>query len=124
MLPDTLEKINKILQIQINEFEGNVDVDTLLTFFKNYKKGYWVYPGVLKRKFGLPIKRIYTILDELEKAGILDSYYELYCGNCQKTAGVTIKTFNELPETFYCELCEEELSTLENSILIYKVVNE
>ena len=64
---------------------------------------------------------MYSILSDMENEGILQSYYELYCSHCQKSMGV-VRLFNELPETFMCELCNEELATLENTILIYKVV--
>lgn len=47
----------------------------------------WIYPGVLKRKFSLSIPEIYDFLSELEKQGILQSYYELYCSNCQNLWG-------------------------------------
>ena len=77
----------------------NIDSIALTNFFKNYRKNMWIYPGVLK------------------------SYYELYCSNCQKSMG-TVRLFNELPETFECELCHSELSSIENSFLIYMVVRD
>ena len=36
----------------------------------------------------------------------------------------TVRLFNELPETFECELCHSELSSIENSFLIYMVVRD
>ena len=77
----------------------NIDSIALTNFFKNYRKNMWIYPGVLQ------------------------SYYELYCSNCQKSMG-TVRLFNELPETFECELCHSELSSIENSFLIYMVVRD
>ena len=87
----------------------NIDSIALTNFFK--------------RKFSLSIPEIYDFLSELEKQGILQSYYELYCSNCQKSMG-TVRLFNELPETFECELCHSELSSIENSFLIYMVVRD
>ena len=93
----------------------------VLDFLKNYKIDSWIYPGVLKRKFNLTIDEVYSILSDMENEGILQSYYELYCSHCQKSMGV-VRLFNELPENFMCELCDEKLYTLENTILIYKVI--
>lgn len=101
----------------------NIDSIALTNFFKNYRKNMWIYPGVLKRKFSLEITEVYELLHELEEKGILQSYYELYCSECQKSMGI-VKLFNELPESFECELCHSELSAVENSLLIYMVVRD
>lgn len=106
-----------------HKLNKKVDSTALVYFFKNYKKNMWIYPGVLKRKFSLSIPQIYDFLSALEEQGILQSYYELYCSNCQKSIG-TVQLFNELPDTFECELCHNELSSLENCFLIYMVVRD
>ena len=120
MLSNTLSIIEMTIQRKMNK---NIDSIALTNFFKNYRKNMWIYPGILKRKFSLSIPEIYDFLSELEKQGILQSYYELYCSNCQKSMG-TVRLFNELPETFECELCHSELSSIENSFLIYMVVRD
>lgn len=117
MLSTTLPRIEQILLRQLNKETA----EKVLVFISSYKYGTFIYPGVLKRKFGISIEQAYILLNELEKAGVVQSYYELVCGNCQKSMGV-VRLFNELPDTFVCELCGEELSTLSNSFLIYKVV--
>jgi len=83
----------------------------------------WLYPGVIKRKIGLSTQKTYEILQSMENAGSLESYYELYCSSCQKTSGIVVRTFNELPETFECELCFSVLPSIENAFLIYKVID-
>lgn len=120
MLSNTLSVIETTIQHQLNK---NVDSTALIDFFKKYKKNMWIYPGVLKRKFSLSIPEIYDFLSALEEQEILQSYYELYCSNCQKSMG-TVRLFNELPNTFECELCHNELSSIENSFLIYLVVRD
>ena len=84
MLSNTLSIIEMTIQRKMNK---NIDSIALTNFFKNYRKNMWIYPGVLKRKFSLSIPEIYDFLSELEKQGILQSYYELYCSNCQKSMG-------------------------------------
>lgn len=82
----------------------------------------WLYPGVFKRRTGIPMGKTYDILSLLEEERILDGYYELYCSQCQKSSGVVVKAFNEIPETFVCEVCLNELPGVENAVLIYKVI--
>lgn len=120
MLSTTLSIIETTIQQKLN---NDVNTTAIIKFFKNYKKNMWIYPGVLKRKFSLSLPEIYNFLSDLEKQGILQSYYELYCSTCQKSMG-TVRLFNELPDTFECELCHRELLSLENSILIYKVIRD
>ena len=119
MLSNTLAVIETLINQKLN----NVDVPQLIEFFRHYKKDMWIYPGVLKRKFNLSVSEVYELLLEIEKEGLIQSYYELYCGGCQKSNG-HVRLFNELPETFYCESCNLELPTLENSVIIFKVVKD
>ena len=102
---------------------NNETAEKVTDFFRHYKKGTFIYPGVLRRKFHLSMEMIYDILGDMEREGIIKCYYEMYCSKCQKSMG-TVKTFNELPEYFQCELCDEELLTLENCYLIYKVIKD
>jgi len=105
----------------LNKFNSE-DKDKILDFFNNYKKGMWIYPGVMKRKTGISIKEAYNILNELEKENILDSYYELYCGNCQRSTGIIIKVISEMPDIFQCEICHNEMPSLENAVMIFKAI--
>lgn len=121
MLLNTLSIIEMILQEKFpNKSEEFSDV---LEFFKHYKSGMWLYPGILKRKYKFDLPEVYAFLTELEKQGVLQSYYELYCSCCQKSIG-RVQLFSELPDTFSCDLCHNELPALENAILIYKVVRD
>ena len=121
MSSDLLAKIEKIVRNQSSLDDSKVN--NLINFFKNYKINYWVYPGIIKRKFSIPITDVYLLLDLLTEEGILKHYYELWCGQCQKSNG-TVSTFKELQDFFDCENCGERLSALENSVLIYKVIKD
>lgn len=120
MLSNTLSIIETSLRSKLN---NNADIPAILDFFKYYRKNMWIYPGVLKRRFSLELSEIYEILVELEKQNVLQSYYELYCSQCQKSMGI-VELFNELPDFFECELCHSQLPALENAILIYKVIRD
>lgn len=120
MLSSILSTIGVTIQ---NKLNNDVDIPAILEFFSNYRKNMWIYPGVLKRRFELELSEVYKILSELEEQGILKSYYELYCSHCQKSMG-TVEVFNELPETFVCELCHDELPAIENAVLVYKVIRD
>lgn len=119
MLSSTLLIIEMTIQGKLNN--SSVNTPAILDFFKQYRKDMWIYPGILKRRFSLELSEVYRLLSELEKQGVLQSYYELYCCHCQKSMGV-VELFNELPDSFECELCHGELPALENSVLIYKVI--
>lgn len=120
MLSNTLAIIEMTIQSKLNK---KLDTSSILDFFKNYRKDMWIYPGVLKRRFSMDIPDVYTLLSELEREKIVQSYYELYCSQCQKSMGI-VELFNELPDFFECELCHAELPAAENSILIYKVIRD
>jgi len=83
--------------------------------------GQWIYPGVLKRNLNIEIESVYKLLDLLEGKGEVESWYEYCCGHCQRVLG-TVQHFNELPDSFECELCGSEMPTLENTFKIYKVL--
>ena len=69
----------------------------------------------------MSIKDVYVLLTKMEQIGLVESWYEMCCGHCQKMMGL-VRRFNELPETFECENCGSNMSTLENTIKIYKVL--
>ncbi len=120
MLLSTLQKIKKVLDSKFS-LDETLKKD-ILNFFKRYKKGSYIYAGILKRKFQLSSKEVYELLEELENEKILKSYYELYCNKCSKTNGELYETFNQIPKTFICENCEEELIGIENAVILYKVI--
>lgn len=120
MLSNTLSIIETAIH---NKLNNTADIPAILDFFKYYRKNMWIYPGVLKRRFSLKLPEIYELLVDLEQQNILQSYYELYCSQCQKSMGI-VELFNELPEVFECELCHAQLPALENAILIYKVIRD
>ena len=120
MLLSTLQSIElkKILIPTLSEEK----ISELMGFLVHYKSEMWIYPGVLKRRFGLSTKVTYELMNKLSEQGLVKAYYELCCGHCHKSSGEVYETINQIPETFYCELCEDELGSLENAIIIYKVI--
>jgi len=120
MLSDMLMNTDLISDIKkkLDESQYNVFI-TLLSAFKS---GKWLYPGVIKRKVGITTELTYDILDSMEQNGLLKEYYELYCSKCQRLSGDIYETISDLPNTFYCEMCNVEMSAIENAILVYKVV--
>lgn len=120
MSPDILMKIEQLL---LNK--GILDNSLLEKFMlkiKAYKKGMWVYPGALKRHLGVSSQVIYNALNVLKQDGFLETYCEVFCPKCSKTSGEVFATITEIPEEIYCETCNEEISSIDNTITIYKVV--
>ena len=112
-------KLEEILDNSFNYPESTCR--QIIDFLSRYQSGSWIYPGVLKRELNICIEDAYRILSTLEQNGIVESWYEYCCGNCQHVLG-TVQRFNELPDTFECEFCGTTVSTIENTINIYKVI--
>lgn len=98
-----------------------IQQEKLLNILKLYKSGTWIYPGVLARKTKISIKETYKLLNELEEADIVSSYFEIICSKCSKTIGNVYKGINDIPEEVDCENCGDVISGLDNAFLIYKV---
>lgn len=122
MSPNALANIKNLFKTQMKM--DDADIDRYVSFLKNYNKGMWLYPGVIKRKLNVSIADVYNCLSCLEHAGMLCSYFELYCNNCQHSTGNTFEAFNQIPNEFECEICHHMFNGLENTILIYKVIAE
>lgn len=122
MLQTLLASTKAILINKYNMDQGSAT--EVINFLVNFKKGHWLYPGVLIRKFKLSITQTYELLEVMRNEGLLERYYELHCGKCQKSTGDVYKVLNEMPDTFYCESCDKEYPALENSVMIYKVLKD
>lgn len=117
MLQSTLSRIE---ELATNEFIESIDINEFRKLFNSYKKGMWIYPGFIIRKLNIKPRIAYDFLKSLENEKILKCYYELYCSHCQKSMG-RVETFKDIPETFICDYCDEELLGIENAVIIYKV---
>ncbi|XMA24651.1 hypothetical protein M9428_20890 [Bacillus bombysepticus] len=122
MLPNILLRIEEKLK-GTSLLPGD-QLGKFLELLKRYKKGEWIYPGVLIRKLGTPSSKAYKLLDILKDIGVLEVNYELYCHKCNTFEGNIYETFSQVPHDLNCEGCEAELTPLVNSIVIYKVIND
>lgn len=112
-----------ILENILKKYNFDVEVTKkVCSFFSTYNKNEWVYPGVFKRKFGIPIKNVYVIFNELEQNKVVKSYYEVCCKKCKRTLGTVYESFDEVPNEEYCDYCGCEVNAAKNSYLIYKVI--
>ena len=120
MLSDTLlstgivEKLSTLLD--------NSQLKQLVSLLSSYHSGMWLYPRAVKRKIGLTTALTYEVLHEISSQHLINGHYKLLCDSCNNSAGGIYETINELPETFYCKLCHDELPSIENAVLIYKVI--
>lgn len=115
MLQGLLEKILK------NELDDESNLAEIKSFFMMFKKGQFIYPSTIKRKFSLSDEVIYHILESLEREKYLRMYYEVICGFCSKSLGL-YEYYSQLEEKTYCDDCEEDSITLKNVKIIYKVI--
>ena len=105
-------------EILINKVDS--DFNELIKFLSLFKKDEFIYPSTLKRKFNFDDEKIYVILTELEKAGLVNMYYEVVCHICYQTIGM-YKFFSEIPEDIFCGNCDINLILNENVRIVYKV---
>ena len=118
----SLDLSTKLREILNSNYQYSPEkTDEIINFISLYRSGMWIYPGVLKRQLNLKIEDVYRILARLEESGCVESWYEYCCGHCQRILG-TVRRFNELPDEFECEVCGENMSTMDNTIKIYKVL--
>lgn len=112
MSQDLLEKILK------NKIKG--ELQDLIDFLKIYKKGSFIYPSALKRKFNYSDKEVYNILSILEKEKVITMFYEVICDNCNKSIQL-VQSYKDLEEAYYCEDCENNFNALYSAKIVYKV---
>ncbi|MDQ0186939.1 hypothetical protein ACFOST_17845 [Cytobacillus kochii] len=120
MLPNILLKIENSLKDK-----DILSIDELIKFMsllRRYKKGEWLYPGVLIRKLNITSSKAYKVLEILKDMDVLEVNYELYCHTCNTFEGTIYETFSQMPTGHECEGCDTELQPLINSIVIYKVI--
>lgn len=116
-----LEKIKKWNDVE--QFFDNNQIDVFMNVFKNYSENKFVYPTVFKRN-GLSIEKVYMILHYLKSKGILKVYFEVFCHECKNSNGEIYNTIAEIPTDLECQNCGNKLCSLNNFIMIYKVVKE
>lgn len=122
MLSDTLMNIKTMLTK--NQILTDSELLSLCDILRIYRTGMWLYPGVIARKVPLTVEKTYAVTDLLTQSGYIKPYYELYCNNCQRATGAIYETLNEMPEEFECELCHATMTSIQNSILVFKVMAE
>lgn len=101
-----------------------MELDLLSKQLKWYKKGEWVYPGVLVRKLNVSADRIYKIMELLKDNNIVEVNYEFYCHECNQFKIPIYSSFIDIPEASLCEKCDTKLSFKNNIIVIYKVIDD
>ena len=121
MLPHTYLKLETILK---NSPITTKEVNSFLDFFKHYKCGQWIYPGAVHRVTGITIENVYLILDAAEKVGIVESYFEIICSECNKSVGKAYKSLDDIPDEYICDNCDNTNKAIENAVLIYRMLND
>lgn len=105
----------------------NLNEDKIKRFFlllKKYKVRKIIYPGVITREVDIDIKKTYAALGILADENYLVRNYEIYCHNCKKFNGNKIyHSLAAIPEDLCCDNCESDLSKINDTILVYRVVN-
>ena len=120
MLPHTYLKLDTILK---NSPITTKEINSFLDLFKHYKFRQWIYPGAIHRVTKINIEKVYFILNEAEKAGVVESYFEIICSECNKSVGRVYKSLDEIPDEYICDNCDAIIKGIENVVLIYRMLN-
>lgn len=94
----------------------------LLKILSTYKKGQLIYPGVLIRRLNVTMSVAYQVLEIIKRLKIIIVVFEVYCHRCGRFTGEIYNTIGEIPESDYCENCDSELTSIQNSVAVYKVI--
>ena len=95
-----------------------------LDLFKQYKYGQWIYTGAVNRVTRIAIENVYLILDEAEKEGIVESYFEIICSECNRSVGKVYKNLDDIPDEYICDNCGDTNKAIENAVLIYRMLSD
>lgn len=98
------------------------EVEKFLQAFSHYSEGKWVYPGAIHRITKIPIEKVYQVLNLLEEAGWVKSFFEVICSECKKTTSTIYHLIDEIPNEYFCDNCGHEGKSYENAVLIFKVI--
>lgn len=120
MSSDTLVNIEDLLR-RLQKL-SDPEIAAICELLSSYRVGMWLYPGVIVRRIPLTIDKTYAVVDLLAENNYMKPYYELYCNNCQRATGMIFETIGEMPQEFECEICHATMISIQNSILVYKVV--
>lgn len=96
----------------------------LSDLLRNYKAGELIYPGVIVRKLSITAIDAYRILEVMKKHELVEPNYELYCHDCNRFTTDIYRSLDDMPEEFECECCGASLNSMENSIVIYRVLKD
>lgn len=80
----------------------------LFKFLCTYKSGDIIYSSVICRNFKTNRSDANTILDALEKLGIVESKCDVYCPVCNRLSGNLHNAYHNIPKCIVCKHCNEE----------------
>ena len=92
---------------------------------EGFKVGKIIYPATLKTKLNIEILVAYKILDDVAKLGYITPVFEVYCSKCQESNNVIVKNIVDFNEQIgNCNECNHELSFLDDTIRLYRVIKD
>lgn len=119
MLQTTLSMLETLLS---SSHMTDDEISIFLQIYSHYKVGKWIYPGAMQRISKIPIIKIYSALNILEKERMVESYFEVICTECKHTTAMVYKSLDEIPSEYFCEECNHSGNAIDGAVLIYKVI--
>lgn len=100
-------------------------INQLRKQLKYFENGKIIIPARWKTVLNVDILTSYKILDDISKLGYLKPIFEIYCNSCHKSNNIIVDNIVEFnKEIKNCHECNHELNFLEDTIRLYKVIND
>ena len=121
MLQTTLLKniMSTTQELHVRETEEQ----EIISFFKRYEKNTslkYVYAGALYKHLNYDIKLTYEFLEHLTNLKSLKRLFEFRCPH-SSFRKIFYCDYTSLPDTVFCDECEEEFTTRDYIYVIYEV---
>lgn len=90
---------------------------------RNHHTGDLIYPGVISLNTGVKIKKVYEILERMERTGKTKKCFEIHCADCNSLTGIVFDNYISIPEKAICPHCKKEMDKAhEKAFVIYKML--
>lgn len=113
---DSLEKLNSEKMFVTNE-----DIENVVNYFKELKKGSFIFPMKFMEEVKVSIDKVYDILTQLEDSKFIEPIFQIYCHECDSFQKGYYLTLLDIPDEELCEFCNESLGE-KNIMVRYRVI--
>lgn len=93
----------------------------LIVLLKRYKLNYLIYPSVVMRTLEVDKNTAFSILEQFALSGFIEQRLVITCPKCDRDIP-ELSARENIPESLYCQECDNEIMTNGNCTKVYQVV--